>query len=111
MIKKVSKIILEVLGLSVYDFYLWNATRRKYWFRPFGAKIKIPKIELTFPPTIRIAEDIELCKRLISAYHKSMRMFENSRDVAPTWDIILNRYYEKLNSCLEKKDAKALAEN
>jgi hypothetical protein len=110
VIRKIWKALLMLAGFNEYDFYIKRWLRRRYWFDSFQSKVKIPKINLTFPPVAKIStEDIELCKRLISAYHKSLENFNYSKDVSPGWDVHYKHFNNQLVFDLKKKDAKALA--
>jgi len=101
--------IAKLIGISVYDWYLFKGLKRYEWI--YRSEVKIPHKKLTFTLIVRknIADDIALCERLISSFNKSMKDFSAFHDLSEMWKQIIESKFSGLISDLSKSDPNTLA--
>lgn len=112
--KKIIKRILsskisKKLGISLINYDLLKYMKHYLWIFHIG---KIPYKKITFNKIKEVREeDIALCERLITAYHRAtVDKLKVDSDTSRIWSEGIGAYYGKLISILQSRNAKKLAE-
>ncbi len=109
IIKKIlNSKLFKLCGISLINYDLLKYTKHYLWIINFS---RIPRLKIVFnqaKPVLK--DDLYLCQRLISAYHKATaQRLKIENNTSRIWSEGIKRYCAKLISAMESKDAQQLA--
>lgn len=102
--------ICKRMGLSLHNIGLLRSMPHPLWaaFKFW----RIPTLKIVRNPIREVTrEDILLCERLLTSYHKAVRNKSKIEQAtaSSSWSAWINKYYSKFISVLEERDAEKLA--
>lgn len=100
--------ILRTFGISLVNYDLLQYTKHYLWIFNLG---KVTRLAVTHNPIKEVTrDDLQLCERLISAYHKATSdRAEISKRTSELWAKGIEQHYGKLEAALESRHPDKLA--